>query len=531
MKRLLTACGGGLAAAVRAVGWTCARLWGLPARFPFGKAPLWIAVAGVLAGGGIVATRIYRAAHETRPDLIFLTFARPHFKSYLKPVKEFEKGHDVKVRMELVGGRALQSRLQSALLAGTEVPDVAEIEQGSIHYFIRGPLEDVGFLDITDRLIEDGYWHPDRPERENRLVGPRLSIWMSRGRVFALPHDVHPVCLVYRADVMEQVLSEPDVRSRHPDIRSAEDLDTWEEFVSFGRSLTKDLDGDGIPDRYALDLSSNGGGTLRILLLQRGGSLFTRDGQVAFDSRIVADTVYWYVHQIEGPDRVAFSAGWGQTVAKAVLDGLVVFYFCPDWRSKFFENDVPTMKGKMRLMPLPAWEAGGRRTSVWGGTGMVITKACKDPDLAWELCKFLYFDTKELGKRFQDTNIIPPFKDAWDIDELKQPNAFYGGQKIGQIYAALAPNTPPDWRTAYTQLAQQKLDEAFANCLIEYKTTVLTEDGPAEREEAEAALRKFIRKELKRVADYVRRTMAHNVFLKAGQPQRPSSRSAEGGGR
>lgn len=496
--------------------------------FPFGKAPFWILVLAVLAGGAIVATRIHRAVSEEEPDLVFLTFAEPHFRSYVKPVREFERRHNVKIRMELVGGRALQSRLQSALLAGTAVPDVAEIEQGWIHYFIRGPLKDVGFRDITDALIREGYYDPKKSEKENRLVGPRLSIWMSRGRIFALPHDVHPVCLVYRADLMAKILSEPDVRRKHPKIRSADDLDTWEKFVAFGRSLTKDLDGDGIPDRYALDLATNGGGPLRILLLQRGGALFTKDGRVAFDSEIVARCVYWYIHQIEGPDRIAFSAGWGQTLSKAVLDGLVVFYFCPDWRTKFFQNDVPTLKGKMRLVPLPAWEPRGRRTSVWGGTGLVMTKRCRNPELAWKFCKFLYFDKNELGKRFAGgedfvgTNIIPPFKDAWDLPEFNRPDPFYGGQVVGRLYADLAPSTPPDWRTAYTQLAQQKLDEAFANSLIYYKDEVLSQKDATAREEAEEGLREYIRDELKRTANYVRRTMKHNAFLRPAGP-------AEGG--
>jgi len=62
---------------------------------------------------------VQRAAAEEKPDLIFLTFAKPHFESYLKPVRQFEQRNNVRIRMELVGGRALQSRLQSALLAGT----------------------------------------------------------------------------------------------------------------------------------------------------------------------------------------------------------------------------------------------------------------------------------------------------------------------------------------------------------------------------------------------------------------------------
>src|SRR3712207_7661431 len=49
--------------------------------------------------------------------------------------------------------------------------------------------------------------------------------------------------------------------------------------------------------------------------------------------------------------RVAFPAGWGQNLAKAMIDGLVLFIICPDWRTMQFEIDVPSLKGKLGLMP------------------------------------------------------------------------------------------------------------------------------------------------------------------------------------
>ena len=114
-----------------------------------------------------------------------------------------------------------------------------------------------------------------------------------------------------------------------------------------------------------------------------------------------------------------------------MIDGLVLFQWTPDWRSWVFEDEVPSLKGKMALMPLPAWKPGGRRTSVWGGTGLMIMKATKNPELAWELAKFLYFDTPELGKRFQATNILPVLKDAWNLPEFDRPNPYWSNQPIG----------------------------------------------------------------------------------------------------
>ncbi|MGC4088341.1 MAG: extracellular solute-binding protein [Polyangiaceae bacterium] len=154
----------------------------------------------------------------------------------------------------------------------------------------------------------------------------------------------------------------------------------------------------------------------------------------------------------------------------------------------------------MKLMPLPAWEPGGRRTSTWGGSGLGITRAGKQPDLAWEFAKFLYFDKAELGRRFLDTNIIPPFRDAWNLPEFKRKNPFYSNQELGTMYATLAPEAPPTWGTAYSGTAEGKLNEAFLRAANHFKS------------QGEAGLPELIRRELRLAEDYVNAVMARNVL-------------------
>ena len=99
----------------------------------------------------------------------------------------------------------------------------------------------------------------------------------------------------------------------------------------------------------------------------------------------------------------------GTVFSKALTDGLALFYIAPDWRTYTVEMEVPNVAGKMKLIPLPGWEKGGRRTSTWGGSGVAITRATKNPELAWELAKTLYFDKKELGK-WMDANFVGKIK-------------------------------------------------------------------------------------------------------------------------
>jgi arabinosaccharide transport system substrate-binding protein len=451
--------------------------------FPYGKAPLFILLLAVITGLAHWGANYERSA--ARPDIIFAIFARNHELAYRPVIPDFEKAHGVRIQMQRMDSRALQNRLQSALLTGAAVPDMVELVNPSMGYFTRGPLEDVGFEDLTDRLHAEGLY--------DRLVQSRFSLWSSRGRIFGLPHDVHPVMLCYRRDIVAQL--GVDVNR----------IRTWDDFARMGRTVTKDLDGDGVPDRYALELSATSDQQLSVLARQRGTGLFDADGRVIFDNEKMADTIVWCVHQAIGPDRIGYDPGWGQSFAKAMSEGLVLFYICPDWRTRQFMMDVPNLKGKLALMALPAWEEGGCRTSCWGGTGLVITKACKNQDLAWQFAKFLYLDRKELGRRFLDSNIIPPLKDAWDLPELNRPSEFFCGQRIGRLYAEIAPQTPPEYASPYTTLAQAKLIEAYLNAGEYYRTR------------GDKGLEDFTMKELARCANYVREVMNRNVFLHLAQ--------------
>jgi arabinosaccharide transport system substrate-binding protein len=452
-------------------------------KFPYGKAPFWLCVVALLSTLTLLITEHER---PPRPDLVLAVFMPSHLDSYRQTISEFEKENGIRIGTQLVTWGSLEARLQSSLLAGTDVPDLTEISEGTMGFFTRGPDEDIGFLDLTDRLEEDGL--------RARIVESRFSLWSARGHVYGLPHDVHPVMLAYRRDLVEALGID------------VQELSTWEDFVRVGRRITRDIDGNGVMDRYMLDLSIHGGAALQMLILQRGAGLFDAHGNVTFNTEVVADTIYWYVHQTLGKDAIAYDCGWGQPLMKAMLDGLALFYFAPDWRTYNFQKEVPSLRGKMALMPLPAWQKGGRRTTVWGGTGLTISRSSKNPELAWKLAKRLYFAKGELGARFAATNIIPPLKEAWNLPEFNQPSEYFSGQPLGKLYAELAPDTPPFYSSPVHKVATAKLDEAYGRAVEHYKA------------HGDQGLREAIARELDSAEAYVKRMAQRSQALAQRHP-------------
>jgi arabinosaccharide transport system substrate-binding protein len=446
-------------------------------RFPYGKAPLVLLLVAILSSLTFAATH----QNKRRADLVIAVFSKQHYDAYTAALPKFEQAHGVEVDVQRIDFQSLEARLQSAIVSNTEIPDLNEISEGSLGFFTRGPVQDFGFQDLTELVQKEGLDH--------RVVQARYAPWTARGRVYALPHDVHPVMLAYRRDLVEQLGI--DVNT----------LETWDDFIAVGRQVTRDADQDGSIDRYMLDLPKNGQWGLQLLLRQRGVDIFDAQGEVAFNSPLGVDTLLWYLQQTRGPNLISFEAGEGQPLAQALNDGLVLFVLTPDWRSWQIQADAPMLKGKMALMPLPAFTKGGRRTSTWGMTGLAISKNTKHPELAWELAKFLYFSKPDLGARFAVTNIIPSLKEAWDLPEFQQPSAYYSGQKVGAEYAKLAPQVPPVFSSAVYKQGQSKLDQALTRSARYYD------------EHGEQGLREKVKAELDGAAAYLKTWSDRNAAL------------------
>lgn len=407
-------------------------------------------------------------------------FAKPHYDAYMKALPAFEKAHPgVKVDMQLVANQGLAQRLQAAFQADLkDVPDMCEIEISSAGTFFRGPVKNIGFEDLTDRIQAEGL--------DKRMVAARFSPYTRRGRIFGLPHDVHPVMLAYRRDILEENGVDPD------------SLKTWDDFIAAGKKLT-------IRDkRYMIEMSDTGSDQLEVCLFQRNGGYFDADGKLIFDNQVGFETMKWYVPLVARESKTKIgnnlSSSFGTVIAQGMEQNYFISVVAPDWRTKGFENDIGKMSGKMALMPLPAVEPGGRRTSTWGGTMLGITKKCKNKELAWEFAKHLYLNEKDLAGRFADTNILPPVRAAWEEKAFDAPRPYWSGQQLGTLYAELATDVPPQYTDPYISLAKGKLGEALVACVQYYNTR------------GEEGFDDFIRKTLKDRADEVRKQMARNPY-------------------
>lgn len=430
---------------------------------------------------------------EKKDGLIFWTFAPHHARMYGPVIEHWNESSaqlgTEKIQLHVLSMGALNRRTQSGMWAGTHTSDLVEIEQPSVARFMAGPVEEIGFHDLTDRLLAEGI--------DQMINTPSFAPWSTRGRVFGLPHDVHPVLLCYRADVVEAAGID------------MESIETWDDFEEAMRPLIADLDGDGDIDRYALSLWYTSARDVETLLLQAGGGTFDENGRSLIDCDANAAVISRIVRWCVGPERIAIDAPeFSPSGNELKLKGRVVAALMPDWLAGVWMNDMKDLGGKLKLMPIPAWQAGGRRTSVMGGTMIAIPKTTENFDDAWAVAKELYLSPELARKLFESNHIISPVKSLWSESYYAAEEPFFSGQQSGLLYIEQAPNVPFRTSSPFHQVAMQQIMDAVS-ALKNY----------AQNEQVYATQPLFLeaKRLLKQADERIKQEMSRNVFISGGE--------------
>ena len=401
----------------------------------------WVVVGLALASSaGVALIRVPPAS-----GIQFWTFATAHVPFYETVVADWNRRHpDKRVELTLVNEDTLQQRMMSSFFSGTPIADVMEVERSIIGPAFSGPLDRVGFVDLTDRLRRQGLTGQINP--------PSFSPWTSRGRIFGIPHDVHPVLLAYRADLVESAgLDVSGIR-------------TWDDYFRVLAPLMRSPGGANGAGRYLINGWPTDTYTAEMLLLQAGGALFDRSDRPTLDSAVNAGVIARLVGWYSGPRRVAHSLDYFTASGhQMMLEGLTVGVLVPDWYAGLImKREMPGLAGKVKLMPLPAWEPGGRRTSAWGGTMLAIARSSPRREDAWEFAQYLYLGRHMAEALFRGDGIISPNKSNWDDPVYDRPDPYYCGQPVGRIFIGEAPEVPFRPSSPYSMEAIS----AFDNCLI-----------------------------------------------------------------
>ncbi|KXU34430.1 hypothetical protein AXK12_00530 [Cephaloticoccus capnophilus] len=385
--------------------------------------------------------------HREPEGITFWTFATVLRDAYIEPIAHWNEEHppESRVSMTMLHPNAIEHRMISGFLSGTPVADLVETHEGMYPKIYNGPLDQIGFLDITDRLHEEGLY-----EQYDRTV---LLQHSHRGRHFGLPLTASPAMLSYRFDLAEAAgISDEDMAQ----------IETWDDYFRVMRPLMTDLDGDGRPDRYLLSLGEVSHDTIRMLVLQNDGVLFDEGGSPSFANEQNARTLATLTTWITGPKRVATDVHLNSATGhKQQLEGLVVGTIITNNLLGIWKRENPLLSGKIKFIPIPAFEPGGRRTSTTGSTLISINRRSSHIETSWEMAKNLYTSLGVVEYLYRVAGVITPYKAYWEAPFYHEPDPFCGGQRTGTLFIEQIPHMPQSPASPYQNLVYAELVNAM----------------------------------------------------------------------
>lgn len=292
----------------------------------------------------------------------------------------------------------------------------------------------------------------------NQFVKNELYSW--KGKLYGLETNAVVSAYFFRNDIMKKagMPVSYEVGGKVP-------WDTYDDFITFGKELKKN----GGHYLKAVDTGSVWW-SWQLPALQNGGQLFDSNGQLALDSEQNAACFNLTKKMLDqGVAKPLTDNETGTTLMAENKNGTVVGATQPDWyEENIIEPNNKNTSGKWLAVPLPAYTSNGNRSTVWGGTGIGITTQSQNRDTAWEFLSYGYCTLDGQVERYLLVDYFPTYKPAWkDPRVLGVTNKFYGGEKIGTLYANLAPGLPPFNTNPW-------LNEAAAKLLSEAWTPVMT---------------------------------------------------------
>ncbi|MCS7227824.1 MAG: extracellular solute-binding protein, partial [Endomicrobia bacterium] len=186
--------------------------------------------------------KLKKETKVTKEIILWETYNEEEHQVFKKIVEIFEsKNPDIKIKVQRLPWGGHQSKLLVAMISHT-APDIARIDIGWMPRLVKSgslyDLTDFGALELAKKLVPAAVESCIYPEAF--FVEGSTSTQL---HIFGIPDQTTGVALFYNKKLLRK-------------FGITEIPSTWEEFVTIGRKLTRDTDGDGKPNIFGFGMWS-----------------------------------------------------------------------------------------------------------------------------------------------------------------------------------------------------------------------------------------------------------------------------------
>lgn len=326
-------------------------------------------------------------------------------------IKEFEAANpDIQVNFQAIPwAEDPHTKFQAAIVGGT----IADV------FTVGDPFELV--LAAADGLEPlDGYMSQ---EMKNDFYPQFLERATYKGKIYALPWFGTIRAMFYRKDLLAAAgVPEPTTSW------------TWEEFLTYAKKLTRDLNGDGIVDQYGFGTSGRYVSQYQPFVRQNGADFVDEERNVATaNDPAVIEAMQFYVdlirtHKVTPPGITTINL---QEIQKMFAEGKVAMFFdCEDTAAMFSRE--PALAGKFGVGLLP--HRNGH--AAYAGTDVVVmSRQSKNKEAVWKFMEF-FLSPKWMAEYCKLSGFSPARKSLAGHEYFKDPirQAFAKQLEVGGYF-------------------------------------------------------------------------------------------------
>jgi multiple sugar transport system substrate-binding protein len=354
-------------------------------------------VAAVVLAGALAATACSSTSgnSDEKVELTFWTWV-PKIDSVVAQWNAANPNIHVTTSNQAQGD-ALVTKLLTAKGTGN-APDLVQAEYQALPTLVsNGALADISqYAGDAKSQFAPGVWN---------------VITLGTDAVYAIPQDVGPMMLYYRADEFDRLgLTVPK---------------TWDDFAAVAREIHQKS-----PKQFLTTFSSADPGWFVGLAQQAGAKWWSVNGDTwtvsINDAATQKVAKFWGDLVTEGAidNKPMFTPAWNA----ALNDGTLLAWPSAVWAPGVLSGNAPDTAGKWKVAPLPQWNAGDAKTGSWGGSSTAVTSDSKHAAAAAKFAIWLNTNAEATQGLVTNGGIYPAATSAQSGPALASAPTFFSNQ-------------------------------------------------------------------------------------------------------
>lgn len=326
-------------------------------------------------------------------------------------IDEFEAANpDIQVNFQAIPwAEDPHTKFQAAIVGGT-IADVFTVGDPFEHV-----LAAAGALEPLDAYIPQAVKNDFYPQFIERCT--------YNGKLYALPWFGTVRAMFYRKDLLAAAgVPEPTTSW------------TWEEFLTYAKKLTRDLNGDGVIDQYGFGTSGRYVSQYQPFVRQNGVDFVDEERNVATaNNPAVIEAMQFYVdlirtHKVTPPGITTINL---QEIQKMFAEGKVALFFDGEDTAATFSKE-PALAGKFGIGLLPHKKG---HAAYAGADVLVMSKQSKNKEAAWKFIEF-FLSPKWMAEYCKLSGFSPARKSLVGHEYFKDPikQAFAKQLEVGGYF-------------------------------------------------------------------------------------------------